>query len=373
MLASLDLLGAHVSMLDGNLGCSSHLRNRTTSYVAFTENERLIGDAAKDQAAMNPKKYYAGRIAALDVLRIINEPTAYGLDSKDISGKNILIFDFGGRIFDISLSNMFGYIFAVKATAGETHLDSEDFDNNLLEYFKQEFKRMMYLVMLGYPTNSYKSEIQSIKLSIIHETIEPVRKVLKGDCFAVAYGAAVQTALLTNQANSDKTQDLLLLNMVPLSLGVETQGGIMTIVVPLKDPCVVIIFLDHLNSPMPHDEAKLERTFDINGDGILKVTAKDKATGPTEIKHMIAESKKLKEEDKQSQERVEAKQELENYVYQIENTLNKPNVALELKRNNKAGECTSSYQTLHPYHAHFPGGQLTPIGTAWYLFKTEED
>nr|CAG8464914.1 13194_t:CDS:2 [Entrophospora candida] len=75
------------------------------------------------------------------------------------------------------------------------------------------------------------------------------------------------------------------------------------------------------------------------------------------------------------------KQELENYVYQIENTLNKPNVALELKRNNKAGECTSSYQTLHPnafcippsYHAHFPGGQLTPIGTAWYLFKTEED
>ncbi|CAJ0910047.1 12060_t:CDS:2 [Entrophospora sp. SA101] len=86
---------------------------------------------------------------------------------------------------------------------------------------------------------------------------------------------------------------------------------------------------------MPHDEAKLERTFDINGDGILKVTAKDKATGPTEIKHMIAESKKLKEEDKQSQERVEAKQEHENDVYQIENTLNKPNVALELKRNNK--------------------------------------
>ncbi|CAJ0877344.1 8778_t:CDS:2, partial [Entrophospora sp. SA101] len=148
---------------------------------------------------------------------------------------------------------------------------------------------------------------------------------------AMAYGAAVQTALLTNQANSDKTRDLLLLDMIPLSLGVETQG--------VKDPCVVIIFLDHLNSLMPHDEAKLECTFDINADGILKVTTKDKATGhkanitisnsagrlsTTGIKHMIAESKKLKEEDKQSQVRVEAKQELDNYVYQIENTLNKP-------------------------------------------------
>ncbi|CAJ0907965.1 6975_t:CDS:2 [Entrophospora sp. SA101] len=326
MLASLDLLGAHVSMLDGNLGCSSHLRNRTTSYVAFTENERLIGDAAKDQAAMNPKKYYAGRIAALDVLRIINEPTAYGLDSKDISGKNILIFDFGGRIFDISLSNMFGYIFAVKATAGETHLDSEDFDNNLLEYFKQEFKRMIPPLKLTLHLMEliFKQLLQERNSKIFDE--KELNKSINLD-EAVAYGAAVQTALLTNQANSDKTQDLLLLNMVPLSLGVETQG--------VKDPCVVIIFLDHLNSPMPHDEAKLERTFDINGDGILKVTAKDKATGPTEIKHMIAESKKLKEEDKQSQERVEAKQELENYVYQIENTLNKPNVALELKRNNK--------------------------------------
>ncbi|CAJ0650740.1 7127_t:CDS:2 [Entrophospora sp. SA101] len=141
----------------------------------------------------------------------------------------------------------------------------------------------------------------------------------------MAYGAAVQTALLTNQANSDKTRDLLLLDMIPLSLGVETQG--------VKDPCVVIIFLDHLNSLMPHDEAKLECTFDINADGILKVTTKDKATGhkanitisnsagrlsTTGIKHMIAESKKLKEEDKQSQVRVEAKQELDNYVYQCE-------------------------------------------------------
>nr|CAG8626955.1 1299_t:CDS:2 [Entrophospora candida] len=143
--------------------------NHTTSYVAFTENERLIVKADikhwpfTDIAEYNLEKskescYHgscifqclttrdAGRIAALDILRIINEPTAmaiaYGLDSKDTSGKNILIFDFGGRIFDISLSNMFGYIFAVKATTSDTHSDSEDFDNNLLEYFKQEFKHI---------------------------------------------------------------------------------------------------------------------------------------------------------------------------------------------------------------------------------------
>jgi len=102
--------------------------------------------------------------------------------------------------------------------------------------------------------------------------------------------------------------------------------------------------------PMPRGEAELECTFDINADGILKVTAKDKATGrkanitisnsagrltAADIERMVAESEKFKEEDKKSQERVEAKQELENYVYQIENTLNEPNVAMKLKRNDK--------------------------------------
>jgi len=102
--------------------------------------------------------------------------------------------------------------------------------------------------------------------------------------------------------------------------------------------------------PMPRGEAELECTFDINADGILKVTAKDRATGrkanitisnsagrlsAADIERMVSESEKFKEEDKKSQERVEAKQELENYVYQIENTLNEPNVALKLKRNDK--------------------------------------
>ncbi|KAG0052597.1 hypothetical protein BGZ90_006446, partial [Linnemannia elongata] len=113
--------------------------NRTTpSYVAFTDSERLIGDAAKNQRQATKD---SGMIAGMNILRIINEPTAaaiaYGLDKKTVGEKNVLIFDLGGGTFDVSLLTIEDGIFEVKATAGDTHLGGEDFDNRLVNHFVQ--------------------------------------------------------------------------------------------------------------------------------------------------------------------------------------------------------------------------------------------
>ncbi|KAH9977115.1 heat shock protein 70 [Lactifluus volemus] len=507
--------------------------NRTTpSYVAFSTEERLIGDAAKNQAAMNPRNtvfdakrligrrfddpdvkkdmthwpfevvekdgsplikvqylgeektfspqeisamvlskmkdiseaklgktvkkavvtvpaYFndsqrlatkdAGAIAGLDVLRIINEPTAaalaYGLDQQSKAERNVLIFDLGGGTFDVSLLNITGGVFAVKATAGDTHLGGEDFDNALLEHFKNEFKRKTKLDISEDPralrrlrsacerakrtlssvtqttvevdslfqgedfsANITRARFEEINAALFKSTLEPVEKVLKdskiprekvdeivlvGGSTPVAHGAAVQAAILTGQI-SEKTQDLLLLDVAPLSLGVAMQGDVFGVVVPRNTPIptnksrVFTTVEDNQTTvqfpvyegertqcrdnrllgefeltgipPMPRGQAELVTTFEVDANGLLKVSAQDRASGrkasisitnsvgrlsSAEIDQMIKDAEQFKQADKDFSARHEAKSDLEAYIHQVEGTITSPEIGMKLKRGAK--------------------------------------
>ncbi|KAJ1668677.1 Heat shock protein ssb1 [Coemansia sp. RSA 1813] len=534
--------------------------NRTTpSYVAFTDSERLVGDAAKNQSAMNPhntvfdakrligrrfdddsvkrdtknwpfkviekseqpyievqfqgeaktyspqeisamvlikmkevaesklgktvKKavitvpaYFndaqrnatkdAGTISGLEVLRIINEPTAaaiaYGLDSKQKEERKVLIFDLGGGTFDVSLLSIAGGIFSVKATAGDTHLGGEDFDNTLVEHFKEDFKRKNKKDITGdaralrrlrtacerakrtlsslarttievdslfdgvdYQATITRAKFEELNSAHFQKTIDPVSQVLKDASVAktevddivlvggstripkiqsmlqeffdgkelnksinpdeaVAHGAAVQGAVLTGTADASKTEDLLLLDVVPLSLGVEMQGGVMGVVVPRNTPIptnkqrVFTTVADNQTSvefpiyegervmtkennllgnfdlngiiPAPRGTPELEVTFDIDANGILKVTAMDKASGrkanitisnatghlsAADIERMVSEAEKHKEEDKGREEAIQAKNDLEASIHQIESTISDIGVGSRLRRRDR--------------------------------------
>ncbi|WVY95622.1 hypothetical protein V8G54_027773 [Vigna mungo] len=438
----------------------SKMRDIAEAYLEKPVKNAVVTVPAYFNDSQRKATMDAGAIIGLNVIRIINEPTAaaiaYGLDKRNdcVGQRNIFVFDFGGGTFDVSILTIENKVFQVKATAGNTHLGGEDIDNRMMNYFVEEMKRKRKVDISGNPralrrlksacerakrTLSYavttnieidglfqgidllssitRAKFEEINMEVFEECMETVDRCLKDanmekssvhdvvlvggssripkmqqllqDFFngkdlcksvnpdeAVAYGAAVQAALLTK--GIENVPDLVLKDVTPLSLGVSLKGDLMSVVIPRnttipikKEKVIVTIEDDQYSVRLPVCEGErvkasdnnllgsltisglppaprgypFDVTFTINENGILSVSAEDKVTGnrneiiisndkgrlsDAEISKMIKEAENYKSEDEKFLKKAKAMNDLDYHVYKIRKALKKEEISSKL-------------------------------------------